>query len=657
MSYSQETLEKAIKLFNNAKSDLNNRGFATSNLESYLYSLRDKPQKPVGGCTATWIDNDESGDYTPALENDDDRNVSPKRKENIRSSPRRNNGEGNLVTLKLNTPEGREFLSKIARDDLAAEKPNRKYYGHGSSTAWPILPLPKSKTPYQPSASTQSTTTTNPRRSNRISTRNQQGARSTRSLLSLLPGAPETRGCKSCWENYRDCSLLNAPTVYPCQACKDGRHDCDLIIPPKQKRPCENCRKKRLNCSYGENTAFDRPCNQCQNSKTECIAGPAEGHTLGQSSSSLSRGNDTTTSDLSFLQRLKASASQPTPQEHAASSLDPDVMDTSSSNMGARRGTPVMSSSPIGLPGGNSAINTPSPSARRQPARSTRTTIRPKATSHNISGSSPVEQPSGPSRKISGPSRATLAPSRSTLAPKPSIQPERGSQSTEERQITSKERPLGGKSIMIQTRFAHPIKFDHTPPKNGSKPCHWCKDFTYGMLGLGNINVEVVKKPDGPGYVEVRGGHIDGGRERSRMCTVCGLERIHIGNCSNHMIFALKNLDEDTFDFEQAFLSWEPCDKTGRRIATNPWCSLCPNPAFYGCATLQKFNKYREPLHTEEEGCGLLLCSDCAEVMAECNSNIARTVRKHRNMGRELRADVEFLLPHNDLYEAFRARR
>lgn len=658
MSYSPETLEKAVKLFNNAKSDLNTRGHATGNLESYLYSLRDKQRRPVGGCTATWIDNDESGDYTPALVNSDAQIGTSKNTRNKRSA-QQERSEGLHVNLKLNSPEGKELLANISKDGVPPKEPTGKDYSSDSSTSWPTnVPLPKSKTPNQ-LAHIQGTTTTGTRRSTRISTRNQKGGSSTRSLLSLQPGDPETRGCKSCWENYHDCSLLKAPAVYPCQVCKVNRRDCELIIQPKQKRPCENCRRRKLTCSYAENTVFDRPCKQCESSRTECIAGPAEGQTSEQDPFSLQIGQGTTTANPSFLQRLQATENQPVADKRATSSLHLDPMAASSLNTAVSGRTPMMSESPVGLTAGNSAISTPSPSVRRLPTRSTRATIKPKASSHSFSGSSLVGKLAGSSRRVPGSSKATLAPSRSTLAPKGSNKTESGSQNTYEKQATSEQRRVGGKSIMIKTPFAHPINFEYVPPRNGSKPCHWCNDFTYGILGLGNLDVEVVKRPDGPGYVEVRGGHVGKGCDSSRMCTVCALERIHIGNCSQHKIFALKNLDEDTFDFGEAFLSLEPLHETSRHVPINPWCSLCPNPAFYGCATLQRFSKFREPLRSkeEEEGCGLLLCSDCAEVMVECDSNIAKTVREHRKVGRELRADVEFLLPHNDLYEAFQSRR
>ncbi|KAK2756792.1 hypothetical protein FQN54_005238 [Arachnomyces sp. PD_36] len=563
MSYSRETLDKAIKLFNNAKPDLDDRGLSSSNLQSYLYDLRDKKQKQVGGA-ASWIDTDESGDYTPASESS-------------RKPLKR------FIWNDNNNDHGGTPKRSRASDEQAGSDDGE------SPTSWPSLP---ESTPKTPTPLPKRKPTTGGRRSGRISSLNQKGASATRSLLSLAPGAPETRGCKSCWENSHNCSLLENPATYPCQVCRDHKNDCDLIIPPKEKRPCESCKRKGLPCSYGENSAFDRPCKQCESSRTECIAGPAERKhskkNFGQGKTSSIGTKDASRPESALLQRLRASATQPASQERDISELDSDSTDATTPNV--RELTP-MTSEGIGT-----SSRSPSPSFGRRPTAWARPTD---------TGEYHDRTP----------------------------------------------RRLGGKSILIRTPFAHPIDFFHVPPKNGTKPCHWCHDFTYGIQGLGDRDVEVAISPDGEGYVEMKGGHIEQGKQPSRMCGVCALERVHVGNCSGHAIIPLRNTDEKTFDFEKAYESLKSKKKRGRHARINPWCSLCPNPAFYGCGTIQKFNMFREP--AEEEGCGLLLCSDCAKAMERCNSDISKAVQMHRAAHRELRADVEFLLPDNDLFKAY----
>jgi hypothetical protein len=503
MSYSRDTLEKALKLFKNAKSDLNSHGYSTSNLESYLYELRDRPRKPVGGCTATWIDNDESGDYTPVSELSGRfkrPTETPRNSDNQEGTSRkaRDCGDGYPITLKLNSPEGKQLLTNISGENLPSDEPVAEDCTNDSSTTWPTLPRSKAKTPKN-FESTQSTLSG--RRSSRICARSQKTADSASSLLSLAPS-----------------------------------------------------------------------------------------------------------------------------------------IDTSSPSMFVGERTPFTSESPIGLAGGNSNISTPSPSVKRRSVVSRRSTTKRNPGPYNLLAGNRV----GPS--LGG---HTAASSLGDSVSKGFKGTKSGSNGVGRKQVVSEERRAGGKSIILRTRFAHPITFLHVPPKNGSKPCHWCHNFAYGIFGLGDRDVEVVSKPDGSGYIEV---HRD--QEPSRMCAICTFERIHIGNCDGHTIATLKDLEEDAFDFEKAFRSLEARDKTSRRVQTNPWCSICPNPAFHQCVTLQKFNKFREPLEFGERGCGLLLCSDCAGIMLKCSSDVLKTVEVHKNAQRELRADVDFLLPDNDLLKA-----
>ncbi|KAL9637959.1 MAG: hypothetical protein Q9164_001865 [Protoblastenia rupestris] len=102
----------------------------------------------------------------------------------------------------------------------------------------------------------------------------------------------------------------------------------------------------------------------------------------------------------------------------------------------------------------------------------------------------------------------------------------------------------------ITTRLAHPISFNHQPSDDQTLPCHWCDDLVYGLLGLGEVNVEVLDFYDARGYVEVRGGHTAAGYPPSRMCEMCTLERIMVAACRIHELEPIKGMDPETFDFE-----------------------------------------------------------------------------------------------------------
>ncbi|GFF33414.1 probable ubiquitin carboxyl-terminal hydrolase 12 [Aspergillus udagawae] len=185
-------------------------------------------------------------------------------------------------------------------------------------------------------------------------------------------------------------------------------------------------------------------------------------------------------------------------------------------------------------------------------------------------------------------------------------------------------------SRIIHTSLAHPVDFAYEPPTDGTNPCHWCINFVYGIMGLGRKAVEVIDFGDGR-YVEIKGGHVKDGHEPSRMCVTCALERIHIVNCSRHYIVPLKGYKVDTFDFDAAYNSLIPIPGQPRK-RINPWCSLCPNPAFFGCNTLQLVNKYQEPVaptSPHARGCGLLLCERCELLMRAYRGNLAKVVAKN----------------------------
>ncbi|KAF9884888.1 hypothetical protein FE257_000955 [Aspergillus nanangensis] len=209
----------------------------------------------------------------------------------------------------------------------------------------------------------------------------------------------------------------------------------------------------------------------------------------------------------------------------------------------------------------------------------------------------------------------------------------------------------------IQTSFAHPINFTYDPPADGTNPCHWCSNFTYGIVGLGKQTVEVTRSARGE-ILEIKGGHVAQGREPSRMCVTCALERIHIMRCSGHRIVPLKGYTADSFDFDAAYRSLSP-DSAGlgfRQI--NPWCSLCPNPALYGCSAIQTRNKFLELVRSESrdaQGCGLLVCESCEVLMRKFAGDLRKVVKKNEELDAEFgsRADVVFLLPDNDLYQCY----
>ncbi|KAH0553001.1 hypothetical protein GP486_006805, partial [Trichoglossum hirsutum] len=174
-----------------------------------------------------------------------------------------------------------------------------------------------------------------------------------------------------------------------------------------------------------------------------------------------------------------------------------------------------------------------------------------------------------------------------------------------------------GVKLIIKTAFAHPITFNHYPAEDGSDPCHWCDAAAFGIMGIGEVEVEVICWQDGRGYTEVSGGHVGAGVEPSRMCGLCTMERMLICNCEAHKMRPLPDRSPGDFDFEAALqeLLLNQCSQGGSR---SPWCSVCPSPAFFECCTPQEFDlqgdEIDQPLHMVP-GCGLLLCETCEQLL------------------------------------------
>lgn len=183
----------------------------------------------------------------------------------------------------------------------------------------------------------------------------------------------------------------------------------------------------------------------------------------------------------------------------------------------------------------------------------------------------------------------------------------------------------------IQTCFAHPVDLAYEPPSDGSDPCHWCSNFIYGLMGLGPRRVEVIDYGDGR-YIEIEGGHVGDGHAPSRMCISCAHARLSIMRCPGHRVVGLSGLNINDFDFDAAYATLVPAVGQGQPAVVNPWCSLCPNPAFFGCGT--------------GEGCGLVLCERCAMLMKGYKGDLDKVVARNKRDDAEFgsRADVDYLV-------------
>ena len=215
----------------------------------------------------------------------------------------------------------------------------------------------------------------------------------------------------------------------------------------------------------------------------------------------------------------------------------------------------------------------------------------------------------------------------------------------------------GGSTMTIKTRFAHPIVLNHQPPEDGSDPCDWCSNPAFGVMGHGELEVEVIKWANGNGYTEVFGGHVGNGHQPSKMCVHCTFDRLRIASCKDHEIRRIDGLDPEKFDFDAAYAGLLSGPSTQPTTSRTAWCAMCPSPAFLECCAAQVV--VVEDQEQEEQasvGCGLMLCEACAvNLDEECEGNLSNllSIIEHSSQDYPMgaRGDSSFLTPDGEVVQ------
>ncbi|KAL4933315.1 putative C6 finger domain protein [Aspergillus undulatus] len=155
---------------------------------------------------------------------------------------------------------------------------------------------------------------------------------------------------------------------------------------------------------------------------------------------------------------------------------------------------------------------------------------------------------------------------------------------------------------------------------NPPEPCPWCDDFTYGLAGF---------QPE---------------TNQGVMCNSCKEQRASVNRCRGHHTAPLDGLNSESFDFKAAYDTLCPGFSTVR-VDRNKWCSLCPTPALFQCATQAAAGAGKEA-GGPGPACGLLLCEPC-NILLQIFKNVALVVAKNKveDPVDGARADVGFLLP------------
>ncbi|KAG4434896.1 hypothetical protein IFR05_009626 [Cadophora sp. M221] len=513
----------------------------------------------------------------------------------------------------------------------------------------------------------------------------------------LTNGHPQRRGCRCCFEQGSDdCSLIKYPQEYPCEACEDAGVDCVLIVPPKFKKVCLRCKEKRRNCSYildGGKGA--EACDACDEEGVICCAEAL-------TESSIIRRFTNRPARIKPSPALTTTAKEPAKERMFVACNQCRGTGKRCTNRGKADTGPCSHCRKA-----NQACRFVMPTTRTpqfQPPPSSSKSKRTFASSSKHHSKSPSSTPtrdrlgtphspntltatiySELERKNIRKAEKLIAKGKFFSPSHPLYQSTKGGRGQRSKfpQASPKliGRTLGISHVHIVTSFCHPITFNYIPDQLLRNPCSWCDNPFFGLWGLASTSgprkVEGFYHIDGQGFEEVYGGFSEIGYSKSVMCITCTYARVRITQCPSHRLRALDpnraEVDMRAFDdrkWSEAVEAYKIGDEKGAELVRSAkWCSVCPGAARLKCCFPQLFDENGEPVVQQHgyghgggcEGCGLLLCEDCAELMGKLIKGGARTGSKQldaifrevkRNTWRYaegVRADAEFLTSAGEL--------
>ena len=572
----------------------------------------------------TWVDQDESGDFDPECEqpcnlipsiNKRERPICRDNgpRETTYKKPKlhtwqlgRRVGLSCPVALKLESDRGRAFLQEIGVH--LNNWPKLQLLGENAEMNFTELN----------SDAIQSQRLRN-RQSFHQDDQSSAFQRTSRDNFSLFAdvmlGHPAARGCKGCLEIGVSCTLLQEGSTYPCFACKDDGFECELVLPPAKKRACESCRRRRIVCSYrSTNEDHSSSCKQCENSRAKCVAGPLSGRTR----------------TGPCLDQKVSEPSSIAQRPYVACTQCREAKKYCSLRYNRNGGTCKRC---VGLEK-ICTFEAISDARRKEESKTIRDIHSPMDISSKTLTQNSSQTQTGDSlpTDLSPREEKPLMCKRSPPVSSP--------------HTSTEKNVFSGTTRMIKTRLAHPVTFNHQVPEDGSTFCHWCNDYSYGLIGLGEVRVEVIDDNGGVGYIEIEGGHTAQGRDPSRMCHQCTTSRLFIACCQKHDIQPIESATPDIFDGIEV-LEW--LQPNLMSSAPFEWCSICVRPASFACKNPSAMGPslMKDDLD-EEAGCGLRLCEGCAVTLRfELDGRLDELINKLEGEGDcgplDIRADTNFL--------------
>lgn len=216
----------------------------------------------------------------------------------------------------------------------------------------------------------------------------------------------------------------------------------------------------------------------------------------------------------------------------------------------------------------------------------------------------------------------------------------------------------GGPTFQPPNGHPHSLTVWHEIPIDGSEPCNWCYNFSYGIVGYNSLRprlTKVFRSPHtGQKYTYTHE------KKPSRMCINCTMDRVAILDCAHNKIEPMSGLPLNKLEVCAAFeelTEASACLAAGSTVAGEPfpspgypWCSLCREPASYQCAVpytdtsdMMSFEQYIAAVRR----CGLRLCDYCAHYAKLYRGDLDAVVKRGEddpNNKAEFRADVAFIL-------------
>lgn len=697
MVYTQARLDEALSAFRECKKFLERRGLKTANLETHLgrkYELRRPPPALALAPRPTlWLfrDDDSDGEFDPSNGKKKKKNVihkpriarTPKRKlyssgedsgrkpKGITYSRGRQEGRELIVKLKLTKPENLEVFNRLFPREtyefrkMPQEQPTNVFNANHFDSGFELISPSKGNDARDISEFPDGTIVdpltglVTPRGS--VSSIEALQAATPKSVDLIGSTDEHTRGLRN---RVVSVSISPSKKLRSCLTCKEEGSKCSLVkCHPEYMRACDACESAGLACRIKEDdfprrSPLDRLELESENRKRSAEGDESRGskrRKSGNMGSTCRDYDDESSSGLgkSMMKKRKKIYEY---DEDSSSGLGQSMLkkrNTSETNnlelINKLSHTGRSGFSGRDFEGSSSlAVDTALANSSSPPSKSSDSGYHSSFLT-NIAQKLNINMGNALDTAIS-------------VSSSPPISPMFYLDASPSRSFSAK--PTDSGTSHITTPWAHPINFQHRPKTTG-EPCHFCQDFRYGLVGHGPITVEVFWDQGEKDYIEINGGHFGMGKEPTRMCGACALERLRIRFCGyehdetgkgkakatsnktphHHQLIEVPSWRALGATQSQKWRKQLRMDERDAEYSAKPVmppCHLCNLPATYRCGTLQKRNRALQPLQGDQTGakeCGLRVCDGCRDNVEGCGGEWVRG----KVLGVGERADADFL--------------